>query len=371
MDKPKHYTTLEGMRGIGAIYVVLAHGEQLYGAAAPRSASLGVDFFFVLSGFIVAHVYAGPLDRGLSTLSFLKSRLLRLYPIYMVGILSGVAVAALSVAVGHDTNLWSYTQPFISLPFAMLLLPSPASDAMFPLDIPAWSLFVEAIVSVAIAFRFFRSTAALLATMAIAGTVLAVALATQGDLNVGWSKQTAIFGLARIGFSFPLGMLIHRFKDELRVPSWFYVVPMVVLAAVVYADPSGPLRVVFNVVFICAIGPALVLAGAATNPASAWLNRLFITLGALSYPLYALHYPILMAAEGSISRHVPPGALTTLAGIILLVVLVLLAHGIAGLDARLRSSINRRRHPARIAAAGPASPPRNRSGGAQRRAVRT
>ena len=341
LEKPQHYTTLEGMRGIGAMFVVMAHGEALFGWTAPQSAYLGVDFFFALSGFIVAHVYLGPLQRGLPRVAFLTSRLLRLYPVYVLGILSGVVLAAQSALIAHDPQLWAYTKPFVSLPFAIALLPSPASDAMFPLDIPAWSLLVEFIASILIAFRVLRTTQALLAMMLISGALLLVALNAYGDLNVGWSKETGLFGLARICFSFPLGFLTYRLRNLLRVPGWFYVVPFVALTAVVYVDPTGPARAAYAVLFLCVISPALLLAGSAANPTNPTVIRLCNASGALSYPLYALHYPTLMAAIGAITRHVPAGTPTHLATAAMLAMMVAVAYYVSEIDAVVRGYLTR------------------------------
>ena len=356
MSRPRRYTTLEGMRGIGAIYVVLLHGELLFGAAAPQSAYLGVDFFFVLSGFIVAHVYAQPLDDGLPITAFLRSRLLRLYPVYLLGMLTGVALAVESMVVGHSDLLWNYTQPLISLPFAMALLPSPVSDAMFPLDIPAWSLLLEFVINIVFAVRCLRSTRSLLAIMAVAGVVLVNALVTMDTLNFGWNKPTGILGLARIAFSFPLGVFVyrlHRRLPSLELPGWFFLVPTLTLTLLMYATPSGATRIAFDAVFIVIISPALVLSGAASNPGRQWVERGFILFGALSYPLYTLHYPTLMAVMGTIQRHIPAGPAALGAAVVLLLAMVVIAHYVAEIDGRLRARISRRGHSAVVAAADP------------------
>jgi peptidoglycan/LPS O-acetylase OafA/YrhL len=354
MDKPRRYTTLEGMRGIGAVYVVLLHGEVLFGNAAPQSAYLGVDFFFVLSGFIVAHVYAKPLDNGLPVTAFLRSRLLRLYPVYLLGTLSGVALAIESSLIGHSDLLWNYQQPLVSLPFALALLPSPVTDAMFPLDIPAWSLFLEFVINIVFAVRYFRSTRSLLAIMAVSGLALVVALVTKDTLNFGWNKPTGLLGLARIAFSFPLGVFVYRLHGRLpafELPGWFFLVPTLALTVLMYATPTGTARIVFDVAFILIISPALVLSGAASNPGPKWVGTAFITLGALSYPLYTLHYPTLMAVMGTIQRHVPKGAAALAAAIVMLFAMVVIAHYVAELDGRLRARLTRRRRRAAIAAA--------------------
>ena len=354
MDKPRRYTTLEGMRGIGAIYVVLLHGERLFGGAAPQSAYLGVDFFFVLSGFIVAHVYAQPLDSGLPIMAFLRSRLLRLYPVYLLGTLSGVALAVESLVIGHSDLLWNYTQPLVSLPFALALLPSPVTDAMFPLDIPAWSLLLEFVINIVFAVRYLRSTRSLLAIMAVSGLVLVMALVTMDTLNFGWNKPTGFLGLARIAFSFPLGVFVYRLHRRLpsfELPGWFFLAPTVALTVLMYATPTGTTRIVYDVAFIVIISPALVLSGAASNPGRRWVGQAFVTLGALSYPLYTLHYPTLMAVMGTIQRHVPAGPAALGAAIVMLLAMVVVAHYVAELDGRLRARLNQRRRRVVIAAA--------------------
>ena len=306
----------------------------------------------MLSGFIVAHVYAPPLDNGLPLTTFLRSRLLRLYPVYLLGILSGVALALESLVIGHSNLLWNYMQPLISLPFALALLPSPVTDAMFPLDIPAWSLFLEFVINIVFAVRYFRSTRSLLAIMAVSGVALVIALVTKDTLNFGWNKPTSLLGLARISFSFPLGVFVyglHRRLPRFELPGWFFLMPTVALTALMYATPTGTTRIVFDVAFILIISPALVLSGAASNPERKWVEQAFVTLGALSYPLYTLHYPTLMAVLGTIQRHVPAGPATLAAAVVMLFVMVVIAHYVAELDKRLRARLTRRGRSAALA----------------------
>ncbi len=342
MGQPKRYTTLEGIRGIGAIYVVLVHGILLFGAAAPRSAYLGVDFFFALSGFIMAHVYSDRLRLGMLPVAFVYARFLRFYPLYLLGTVAGVAVAAGSWLVGDSHLLWDYTKPLVSLPFELCLLPSPVSDAMFPLDIPAWSLMLEFVVNIGFAVRWLRTTPALLAVMALAAMGLAGALMTVGNLNSGWDKAGALWGLSRICFSFTLGVLVYPLQHRIRVPAGFGIVPLLVFSVLVFANPAGPARIAFDVVFVTVVSPALLLFGAASTLPSRRLERACIYLGGISYPLYTLHYPILMEATGAIQRHVPAGPATAIAATAVLIALVLLASYAAKLDVWTRARLGAR-----------------------------
>ena len=215
MDRAKRFSTLEGMRGMAAICVVLMHSPGLFGLASPRSAYLAVDFFFVLSGFIIAHVYEARLDQGLSAKAFIRARIVRLYPLYVVGMISGVVIAAASL-LRHSDLLWSYTQPLVSVPFGLLMLPSPASNMLFHWMLPAWSLLLELIVNIAFSVAWLRSQIALLALMTVSAVGLVVAATIMGTLDLGWDKASAAIGLARVFFSFPLGVVLYRFHQRIR-----------------------------------------------------------------------------------------------------------------------------------------------------------
>src|SRR5262249_28829215 len=80
------YIALDGWRGICAIGVALHHFPQIFlfsNAPLFRSGWLFVDFFFVLSGFVITHAYGGKLRSASSTLEFMTRRFFRLYPLHL------------------------------------------------------------------------------------------------------------------------------------------------------------------------------------------------------------------------------------------------------------------------------------------------
>ncbi len=340
--RPKRYTTLEGMRGIAAICVVLKHGESLFGAAAPQSAHLAVDFFFVLSGFIIAHAYSEPLRLGFGAAPFMRARVIRLYPLYIAGTVSTVALATASILLRHDGALWAFTQPVVSFPFAAFMLPSPASSVLFPLNAPAWTLLLELIVNAAFAVRWLRSIPAMVVMMGVSGVALLVAAERFGTLDIGWGKDSAIWGLARVFFGFPFGVILYRVHRRIKVANALSVVPALALALLLFANPAGEARIVFELGVVFAGAPLLVLAGAISRPTNAGLIRLYLVLGAISYPLYVLHHPILMAVSGSISRHLPAGPATIAAGCAVFVALLVASWYAAVVDGRLGRTLHRR-----------------------------
>ena len=101
----RHYETLDALRGVAALAVLLLHTRNyLLWPDLARSAYLAVDFFFVLSGFVVAHAYDAKLGRSLPVTRFLKLRLIRLHPLHLAGILVGAA-AVVPAALAGDGRL--------------------------------------------------------------------------------------------------------------------------------------------------------------------------------------------------------------------------------------------------------------------------
>src|ERR1700740_1326729 len=91
------FQTLDGLRGVGAFLVVMRHVPMLFGPIRVPESFLAVDLFYLVSGFVVAHAYGARLERGGFFGEFVKTRLIRLYPLYLLGILVGVIPAAISV----------------------------------------------------------------------------------------------------------------------------------------------------------------------------------------------------------------------------------------------------------------------------------
>ena len=100
----RSFTTLDGLRGIAAIAVVARHAPFLWGEHGPTGALsesyLAVDFFFVLSGFVLAHAYGSRFQHGLSNAAFMRTRLLRLYPLYLLALVFSSGVVAIQIGVG-------------------------------------------------------------------------------------------------------------------------------------------------------------------------------------------------------------------------------------------------------------------------------
>jgi peptidoglycan/LPS O-acetylase OafA/YrhL len=84
------FSALDAIRGIGAVAVMLLHFASLNGLSWMPRAWIAVDLFFILSGFVLMHSYSQKITDGrLNFLAFFKIRLIRLMPLYLVGLVLG------------------------------------------------------------------------------------------------------------------------------------------------------------------------------------------------------------------------------------------------------------------------------------------
>src|SRR6218665_2359142 len=149
MQSSDRYYLLDAMRGIGAIAVLQYHAKFITNIS--QSGYLAVDFFFALSGFIIALEYESKLRSGFSLRKFIESRIKRLYPLYLVGFMLGVSVFVAKNV--HGLTL-SFPVDFVT---NALLLPSPTAPVnFFPFNEPSWSLCMEVAVNLLFALVLFR-----------------------------------------------------------------------------------------------------------------------------------------------------------------------------------------------------------------------
>lgn len=139
--KAHAFVTLDGLRGLAAVAVVLFHTPELFGPGLfPAAGYLAVDFFFTLSGFVLAFAYQARLDKGLPTGQFLRVRIARLYPLYLLSLLVGISGAFLQGAFRvHASGAIMLAAACLGL----FLLPVAGTPTgyIFPYNQPAWSVF--------------------------------------------------------------------------------------------------------------------------------------------------------------------------------------------------------------------------------------
>lgn len=316
-DSKPHYELLDGLRGVAALVVIWYHLFEGF-ATSPvdqrfNHGYLAVDFFFILSGFVVGYAYDDRWRRrSLSFGGFVKRRLIRLHPMVVLGAVLGAVSFCIQGCERWDGGHVALSAVMLALLLHLFLIPALPGSApevrgngeMYPLNGPTWSLFFEYIGNLCYALFLRRlPTRWLAGFVALTGAGLAAfALGNgsgYGHLGVGWSLADYNLpgGLLRLLFAFPMGLLLSRlFRPRaVRGAFWICSAAIVVLLAFPYiGDRSSPwMNGLYDTLCVVVIFPMLVWLGAsgrATDPATRGLCNF---LGNISYPVYVIHYPFM------------------------------------------------------------------------------
>lgn len=292
----QHFVALDGLRGIAAL-LVMAHHIGL-ASGYPQIAPLGflaVDLFFVLSGFVIAQAYEprfadGPVGKGMGAGRFMAIRLVRLYPLIFLGLLLG---ASWSLIAGDGNFNAGSAINFLLLPTLL-----GGATMTFAFDTPVWSLAFEIVANFAHATLLWRIGRAGLAVIALlSGAALLAAMIHFASPSLGWETRTFVVGFFRIGFSYVVGILLYRIVRGGAVGEWRVplIVPIIVLIAVLHG-PLPPLWAVERgAVITFLVFPAIVVVAIHQRPTGRWAAAM-TWLGQLSFPLYAIHLPIVTFA---------------------------------------------------------------------------
>ncbi len=305
IERVNRFATLDGMRGAAAVLVAVFHFQQRENLV-PIHGYLAVDLFFVLSGFVIARAYVPRLAGSMSCRSFAVTRVIRLYPLYFVGLMLGLLSEPFRGAL-HDPDATKATAVAGSFLFNGAMLPSPFDGTLFPLNGAAWSLFFELAVNLLFAAALWRMTTRwLLAIMAASAVILLANVASPYGMNLGWSWSQLEAGTARTLFSFVAGMLIgRRLGLGARRESGWALVPVAALIAPLLIVPPGGWASAWDIESILFLFPLLVGCAVCVEPPT-WLAPAYCRAGALSYPLYVVHWPLAAILKPALSQ-LPPG----------------------------------------------------------------
>lgn len=304
------YHNLDAMRGIAAIAVVLLHTGHNMHLPTLKHAYLAVDFFFMLSGFVLTRAYEPALRSSLPWRRFMEIRIVRLYPLFLLGILLG-AVMVIGQMAAHSPHAMHPLLAMTGFVLNSLMLPATdVRDNLFPFDAPAWSLFLELIVNLAFAFLLCRMKSRWLALLTLASaTLYLIGIVHVGHGSVGHKWPTFTLGLFRVFYGFPLGILLARASVALvKRPSMMALLgPVSLIGLLGLSMPTCPDWVLDAMVIFLAMPPLLLLAATFETPPA--LEALSNILGTISYPLYVVHVPLLQIVAFVFVRslHIPAG----------------------------------------------------------------
>lgn len=286
---------LDGYRGAAAVAVLLFHATAKQSPWIAAHGYLAVDFFFCLSGFIVASAYEARLKGSLGPATFMLLRVQRLYPLVAVGAILGATLLPSHYPVP------GLVPPLIS---GLLLLPVPLGSQL-PLiaaNPVSWSLLLELAANLLYALCLPWLTTARLCLLTYASFfLLAVMALGYGNLDVGALWSNAMGGPPRVIFSFFAGVTIHR----ARVSGWLRgrglppTVGLPLLMLILMLPHQGAWMPLIDLLSVGLIFPAIVAGGIDSEPGR-WQKACALA-GALSYPAYILQgglYPVIAAAPG-------------------------------------------------------------------------
>lgn len=292
-SSPQRLILLDGLRGIAAISVMGYHFGHIFNVRNIFARGyLFVDFFFLLSGFVLTLALEPRLRKGWPPAAFIRARVIRLWPMAALGAVAGALVMFATRGSGSVEIALT-----LMLALAMIPLTGIRDLEAFPLNGPQWSLLFELLANIVHAVLLQRlATRALLCLVLLSGLTEAFVIYSWGSNRVGPDALDWYAGLPRVAFAYSLGICFGRLWQTGRFRcEGHWLVPFALISLV-------PIALFFTGDWLSrALGDALTVLVA--MPALFWLaacrsapqrtERMFSTLGLISFPLYAVHLPVL------------------------------------------------------------------------------
>lgn len=314
IQSKKHYEILDGLRGVAAILVVAFHIFEVFSGGNRfvqiiNHGYLAVDFFFLLSGFVVAYAYDDRWGK-MTQWDFYKRRLIRLQPMVIMGMIIGAIfyyfqASDILFPMIAGMEVWKV---ILTMIIGFTLLPIPPSmeirgwGEMHPLNGPAWSLFFEYIANIlyALFFRKFSKKVLSIFVLLFAGLLINYTVfGPKGDVIGGWSLnfEQMNVGFTRLLYPFFAGILLSRLGKLIHIKGAFWVCSL--LIAIVLSVPrigdenSLWMNGLYESLCIIIVFPLIVSIGAGGEIKNPFSLKICKLLGAISYPIYITHYPLI------------------------------------------------------------------------------
>ena len=370
-SKPR-YEILDGLRGVAAMLVVAYHLFETYYHGGPdqpiNHGYLAVDFFFVLSGFVIGYAYDDRWDK-MSTWAFFKRRLIRLHPMVIFGTLFGALMfyfgSCTDFPLINQTRWWMVLLVMFWC-FTMIPLPNTMDIRGWaetnPLNGPAWSLQWEYIANILYALVIRRLSKVALGFCVVVFAVMTVILCLNIDVTGfleerSWASYTVVggwsttpdqlqVGLTRLLYPFFCGLLISRLFNSngktlnsqlltfnLKHGFWWCSLMIVVLLCMPWMGigTEGEYRWtngLYELLCILIAFPLIVSIGAGSSVKGSKSEAINKFLGEISYPIYITHYPLIyMQMSWADSHKDAPLGTHIFVAVCIFVLAILVAYG--------------------------------------------
>ncbi len=330
MSEPRRYVVLDTYRYIAAAGVVMYHNEANFApfvaAHVDRLERLThlVDFFFVLSGFVLMHTYGNSVKSWGDFGRFMQKRIARVYPLHFVTSIIFIAAAALFAVTGFQLRDPGATDPALFAP-TLLLLHAWGITSHPGMNFPSWSISSELFV-----YLLFPLFAMLLARFRAGGAILfAVVFALAMDTirtSLGmrsWTVATFDYGMLRAVPTFLAGMAVSVVVRSLPARPISWRGPHLFMAAIFILMIGGVRPEFILMTFPVAVG-YIAMAERGGDP-SRLATPFFARLGDASYGVYLLHMFVQIAAVQVIRKFglTSPGELLAMSFAVLIVTTLL------------------------------------------------
>ncbi len=352
-DTKPHYQILDGLRGTAALVVVVYHIFEAFATShidqTINHGYLAVDFFFMLSGFVLSYAYDDRWGK-MSIRDFVLRRFVRLHPMVVLGAVLGGALFYLQGCPVWDVSVVTIGSLLIAVLLNALMIPATMQHEvrglgeMYPLNGPTWSLFFEYLGSLLYAFVLRKlSTRALkvFVTLAAIGLTVFAITGPLGNLVAGWAMDVpnVIGGSLRVTFALSMGLLLARlFRKPIEVRGAFWICSLIIVVLLsmphIGGEAFGWVNGLYDAICAVLIFPVLVYMGASARVQGERMGRVYRWLGDISYPLYLVHYPFIYIYYAWVKNEELtfvqslPGALALFFGSILLAQLCLKLYDI-------------------------------------------
>ena len=312
-DTKSHYQILDGLRGVASIMVICFHVLETFSEADHTKqiinhGYLAVDFFFLLSGYVIGYAYDDRWGK-MSLTDFFKRRLIRLQPMIIMGSIVGAIFFYFGASPTlfpkiSQTPLW---QVILTMLVGATLIPLPKTmdirgwDEMHPLNGPAWSLFFEYVANILYALfirKFSNTMLSILVFLAGCFLIHLAVTSPKGDVIGGWSLDAAQLhvGFARLLYPFFAGLLLSRITKPRQINNAFMWSSLLIIAVLAFPRVGGSewwLNGVYDAFSIIVLFPLAVYIGASGAIKNKVVSKISTFLGDISYPLYITHYPVI------------------------------------------------------------------------------
>jgi len=346
VEPKRHFEILDGLRGVAALTVVAFHVLETYNGdnrfnQIINHGYLAVDFFFLLSGFVVAYAYDDRWGK-MTQWDFYKRRLTRLQPMVIMGSIIGAALFYFQACGAFPliavTPVWKMLL-FMVIGFTLIpVLPSMdirGWQEMHPLDGPAWSLFFEYIANILYAVivrKFSKTVLAVFVALCACLLLHYLVMGPKGDVIGGWSVDPVQLniGFTRLLYPFFAGVLLFRMGTLIRIKWAFALCSLLIIVFLSVPRIGGGAHLWMNGLYesfvIIIIFPLIVSIGAGGSINGKFALKTCRFLGALSYPLYITHYPLIYLYIAWVTKNKVPMGPGLLGGLVLFITAISIAY---------------------------------------------